>query len=516
MSLNDLFAPLPPEWIVYRDDALIAINKPTGLSTASSEGADDLVTRVARFLATERRQETAYVGLQEHLERDTSGVVLFTLRKEANRGLAKQLESRSVRRDYQVLTAKAPEGRLIRDTTARAGNIRKQLAHERDAVIGDVSLGGSLAHRVMCHASCLRLRHPISDAPLAVSAPVPPSMRSREEHATLLHNHAQYRRALLTEAASKRATLFSAGNTAFRWIGGAADGMDGLAVDVYGGWLVVHIFDDAWDSNAETVVAELHALAEGEGIYVKRHPKQKNDLAPSTIAALALERPAVGTDAPDPLRIVENGVPLFVRLGDGLRTGLFLDQRDNRHRVRELSSGRSVLNLFAYTCGFSSAALAGGATFVTSVDASAHVMSRVQPSLEELSAADRHAAIVGDCFDVLKSLRTEERRFDLIVVDPPSYASTSSGRFRLRRDYPKLVADALAVANPGANLLFCTNHHGTTDRELRTFVLQGLEAAGTTDAKVRVAAPPLDFQPAPTGHAETKSIWVELDSILRP
>lgn len=516
MSLNDLFAPLPPEWIVYRDDALIAINKPAGLSTASSDGADDLVTRVARFLAAERNQQTAYVGLQEHLERDTSGVVLFTLKKEANRGLAKQLESRSVRRDYQVLTAKTPKGRLIRDVTERAGNIRKQLAHERDAVMGDVLLGGSLAHRVMCHVSGLRLRHPVSDAPLSFSAPVPPSMRAREEHTTLLYGDAHYRRALLTEAASKRAMTLSQGNTAFRWIGGAADGMDGIAVDVYGRWLVVHIFDEAWDRNADTLVAELHALAASEGVYVKRHPKQKNDLAPSTIAALATERAAVGKDAPDPLRIVENGVPLFVRLGDGLRTGLFLDQRDNRQRVREVASGKSVLNLFAYTCGFSSAALAGGATSVMSVDASAQVMSRVQPSLEELRAADRHLAIVGDCFQVLRALRVEKKRFDLIVVDPPSYASTSSGRFRLRRDYPKLVSDTIAVSNAGASLLFCTNHHGTTDRELRAFVLQGLEAAGAADAKVRVPPPPLDFQPAPGGYAELKSVWVDLDSILRP
>jgi len=516
VSLNDLFAPLPSEWIVYRDDALIAINKPAGLSTASSDGADDLITRVARFLATERNQQTAYVGLQEHLERDTSGIALFTLKKEANRGLAKQLESRSVRRDYQLLTAKTPKGRLIRDVAERAGTLRKQLAHERDAVTGDVLLGGSVAHRVMCHVSGLRLRHPVSDAPLSISAPVPPSMRAREEHTTLLHGDAHYRRALLIEAANKRATILSQDNTAVRWIGGAADGMDGIAVDVYGRWLVVHIFDDGWDSSAEKLVAELQALAAVEGVYVKRHPKQKNDLAPSTIAALALEHAAVGTDAPDPLRIIENGVPLFVRLGDGLRTGLFLDQRDNRQRVHEVASGKSVLNLFAYTCGFSSAALAGGATSVTSVDASAQVMSRVQPSLEELSATDRHVAMVGDCFDVLRSLQAEKRLFDLIVIDPPSYASTSSGRFRLRRDYPKLVSDALAVSSAGASLLFCANHHGTTDRELRAFVLQGLEAAGVADAKVRVAPPPLDFQPAPGGHAELKSVWVELDSILRP
>ncbi len=518
---HDVFAELQADSIVYRDDALIALSKPAGLSTASSDGTDDLVGRVRRWLATERKlsPEQIYVGVHEHLERDTSGIVIFTLDKRANRGLAEQLEAHTPRRCYELMARGDRQPRTLGPTTKRAGKLRAELAKEGTPVIGDAINGGEPAFRVMCHAATISLLHPLDRTPLTLTAKAPPSLTRGEDLRLLVRMDATLRGTLLREAGSKRAPLLrldtSGATTAFRWINGAHDGFEGIAIDVYGDWLVLHVFDDLWLPQCDMLARELHALTTCRGIYVKRHPKQKNELDADAIATLAEDRPVLGDPAPDPLRIVEHGVPLFVRLGDGLRTGLFLDQRDNRLRVRELARDKRVLNLFAYTCGFSVAAVVGGAREVLSVDASQLVMSRSQASFDELHANDRHQTLVGDCFEILRALAQRPERFDLVIVDPPSYASTVGGRFRLRRDFAQLVADAIAVCAPDATLLCCTNHHGTSERDLRAFVLSGLNLAGR-EGQVRTVPPALDFAAGGSEAAELKSAWLTLQSVLRP
>ena len=133
--------------------------------------------------------------------------------------------------------------------------------------------------------------------------------------------------------------------------------------------LVLRIVDDVAEPDVDAL---LDALAElgFAGIYLKRHPKQASDMVDPRDERVAPALPVRGEPAPEVFEVHEQGVPFEVRLHDGLRTGLFLDQRDNRRRIRELASGKRVLNLFAYTGSFSVAALAGGAVSAVSVDVS--------------------------------------------------------------------------------------------------------------------------------------------------
>lgn len=515
MAFTHHFEALRAIDVVYRDEVLIAINKPARLSTASSDGADDLVTRVKRMLAAERDGDArhVYVGALEHLERDASGVVLLTLDKRANRGLAQQFEQSTIERVFDVVTIADNAPRRIANTTRRSVQLRAELAKQGTPVVGDVMQGAPPFHRAMCHARSLALRHPTTNSALTIECAPPASLRRPLSGAFDPAKERELWLALLREAASERfsITQHAQATTAYRLVHGATDGMPGLVIDRYDAWFVIHIFDDAWTQHIDALSSELRNVTGATGVYVKQHPKQKNDLDENEIATLAAESPVVGEAAPDPLMVTEHGVPLHVRLGDGLRTGLFLDQRDNRHRVRSTATDQRVLNLFAYTCGFSIAALAGKAAHVTSVDASALVMSRVEPSLQMLDAKARHRSLVGDCFEVLRTLREHGERFDLVIVDPPSYASTSAGRFRLRRDYAALVELCCGVTGAGGALLCCTNHHTTTDRDLRGFVQQGAERARRRIARARSLAASVDF-PAMSGQAaELKSLWVELE-----
>src|SRR4029077_1479699 len=141
--------------------------------------------------------------------------------------------------------------------------------------------------------------------------------------------------------------------------------------------------DGPWADRArrDRVLDRLHALG-FDGVYLKVRPKQANVLADTRREDLAPRLPVRGSPAPEEIAIVEESMPLLVRLGDGLSTGLFLDQRMNRRRVREMCTrGSAMANLFAYTCGFTVAAALGGAERTVSVDAAAAALERGRANL---------------------------------------------------------------------------------------------------------------------------------------
>src|SRR5262249_21262483 len=144
--------------------------------------------------------------------------------------------------------------------------------------------------------------------------------------------------------------------TAFRLANQEGDGLPRLAIDVYGDWVVAHLYgeDGPWADAArrERVLDKVHSLG-FDGVYLKVRPKQPSVLTrdgDARLTALAPARPVRGVAAPSEVAVQEEGVPLLARLGDGLSTGLFLDQRGNRQRIRAAAEGKSMANLFAYTC----------------------------------------------------------------------------------------------------------------------------------------------------------------------
>jgi 23S rRNA (cytosine1962-C5)-methyltransferase len=164
-------------------------------------------------------------------------------------------------------------------------------------------------------------------------------------------------------------------------------------------------------------------------------------------------------DPPEEIVIAEDEARFAVDVRAGQKTGFFLDQRDNRRTIRRHAAGASVLNLFCYTGGFSLHAALGGAASVTSVDLAAPAIAGVARNCE-LTGLAPHERIVGDCFDVLARARRERRRWDLVIVDPPSFAPSERAKPAALKAYQRLVHAALEVVEPIGRfaLASCSSH----------------------------------------------------------
>lgn len=276
------------------------------------------------------------------------------------------------------------------------------------------------------------------------------------------------------QAAAARATdpLLSA-TDAFRVVHGENDGMPGLVVDVYAGTAVV-VYDGRgaealWSPHVRAIV---DGCARG-GVAVGR---------------VCLKGGEVVRGAPlDSVLVVdENGARFEVDVVRGQKTGLFLDQRRNRIAVRDLSAGARVLNLFSYTGGFSIFAALGGAARVTSVDVSAGAIEAAGRNVD-LSGLDRagHELVAEDAFAFLGRVAARGRRFDLVIVDPPSFAPSARARPSALGAYRKLNARALDVVEPGGTLVSCSCSSHVTDQDLIDAVGA---AAATARRPIRITA----------------------------
>jgi 23S rRNA (cytosine1962-C5)-methyltransferase len=269
--------------------------------------------------------------------------------------------------------------------------------------------------------------------------------------------------------------------TAFRLVNEEGDRLPGLAVDVYGGHLVAQIYvSEEWEveGRKERLLDALDALG-FDGIYLKLRPKQSNVLVDTRRDDLAPKTPVRGNAASDPLTVYEEGMPFVVRLGDGLSTGIFLDQRQNRRVVRDSARGARVANLFSYTCAFSIAAALGGAKRTVSVDASLAALERGREGFRVagMELGRDHSFVGEDAFTWLAKAAKKDERFDLVIVDPPSYSSTKKRRFVAESDYDELIALVAAVVAPGGRILACCNHRGMARQKLRRLVHEGARAA---------------------------------------
>jgi 23S rRNA (cytosine1962-C5)-methyltransferase len=317
----------------------------------------------------------------------------------------------------------------------------------------------------------------------------------------------QFLRARLAEAAARRASV-RARTTAYRLVDGSADGLAGLAVDCYAQWAVVSVYDAGAEELVAPLGAEL-AASSFRGVYVKRHGKgdlrrtERDDVAPGA--------PVEGVAAPPDLTVDENGMRFGVRLDDGLSTGLFTDQRDNRQKVRELSRDARMLNLFAYTCSFTVAAALGGARETISVDLSNRALERGRENLARNQVAPTgHRFIREDALTFLARAGRRSERFGVVVLDPPSFGTSGRKTFSVERDYGELVRRAIAVLAPKGHLLAVTNHRKTTSSHLVEMIHAAANACGRRIADVKSLPPPSDYPDCRKGEPSAKSVLVAL------
>jgi 23S rRNA (cytosine1962-C5)-methyltransferase len=242
-----------------------------------------------------------------------------------------------------------------------------------------------------------------------------------------------------------------------------------------------------------------------------------------TITAAASPQWVLGEAAPERFAIRENGVRYELSFQEGYSTGLFLDQRDNRRRLLTgqvaadfplLAAGAApweLLNVFAYTCGFSVCAARAGAR-TTSLDLSKKYLAwgRRNFALNDLDPA-AHDFIYGDAFDWLRRLAKKGRAFDVIVLDPPTFSqSKEHGTFRADKDYGKLVTAALPLLKPGGVLLAATNAAEWPPEEFLADVETAARASGRKIQKRHYIPQPPDFPISREEPAYLKTVWVRL------
>ncbi len=484
--------------ILFEDEHLLAVHKPSGINTHkpdsyAPEGMFEWLRRCHGPLSVLHR-----------LDKETSGVLLFGKNRQANQSLSRQFESRQVSKEYLLLSAQRPRRQRFvarsadaetefeflqphgsaflvraRPLTGKTHQIRRHAADNGFPILGDTRYGGPPAPRLMLHAHRLRIEHPQTKAPLTLEASVPSSFVTGDA---------------LTAAREFRELIFDEDTNAFRLLSDAADGFAGLIVDSYAGRLLAQ-----WQT--ESVDAALYERLDGP-IYEQICTRQKRTV-PRCVRGEAESRFAVR----------ENGLTFLVGFGEGLSTGLFMDQRENRWRLLQMDlRGKTLLNTFAYTCAFSVAAAKSGA-LTTSVDLSRHYLDWGRENFRANGlAADEHEFLVGDVLDWFRRFAGRGRRWDAVILDPPTFSTTKQGRsFQADRDYGKLAAAAASLVAAGGWLFCSTNHRALRADRFEKVVRDAVAQSGREVREMEFATTPWDFRVTEGEAPYLKTLWLRLD-----
>jgi len=533
-----------PPCLVFEDEHLLVVNKPAGLNTHSPS---PFASQGLYEWLRDREPRWASLSIIHRLDKETSGIILFSKTPLANRSLTNQFSNRAIRKKYLLLTDRVvPEkgisiktamvrvgdkymsrpiaaGAEIAETsfelvkhvdlagfphcalveaiplTGRTHQIRVHSADKRFPILGDTRYGGTAAPRLCLHAAEITFKHPASGKELCFQAPI-----SFETAPDL---------------ALRSALINPQSTTAYRLIHGATDGWPGWYVDRLENYLL--------SQSAEPLASDQHArLASlvGElslnGAYHKRLSRR-----PQTTAATDVSPQRVlGAAAPPRFTVQENSLLFELSFAEGYSVGLFLDQRDNRRRLLtgHIAAGfplfesqaklrPEILNTFAYTCGFSVYAAESGCR-TTNLDLSKKCLEWGKRNflLNQIDPAE-HDFIFGDVFDWLGRLRKKERSFDVILLDPPTFSQSKDfGPFRAEKDYGELVAAALPLLRPRGVLFASCNAVGWSPESFLAAIKKPIEAAGRTFLQEHYFPQPPDYPISRAEPAYLKTIWLRL------
>ncbi len=300
---------------------------------------------------------------------------------------------------------------------------------------------------------------------------------------------ADFWRERLRQAIETRSSLPTEGITdALRLVNAESDGLPGLIVDRYGAVIVLQLLTAGMEARRALIAELLLALLKPRTLY------ERSDVEVRRRERLPLRKGLLhGAEPPRRVEVRENGLRFLVDVVAGHKTGFYLDQRENRALVRRWmrarrasGGGGKLLNVFAYTGGFSLYALEGGATEVVEVDSSAEALA-LGAEIRQLNARGEIPveARQADAFEALRQLRREGRRFDLIVLDPPKFAFTRRDVQRAARGYKDINLQALHLLEPGG-LLFTFSCSGAIGADLFRKIVFG--AAVDAGREVQVIA----------------------------
>lgn len=541
--------------ILHLDDDVVAIDKPVGLSTHAA-WHDVIPGDVVGILKAQLGVE--YLGTHQRLDRDTSGVMVFARRPAANAWLSQAFEARSAGKEYlavvhgapaasgridapivpagggrqrvasagegrdqppavteYTVVARSPDRRLsllrLHPLTGRTHQLRVHLAHIGAPMVGDPLYDPRSRPfpRLLLHAG--RLSLPTPGGVLLVKASPPPIFESlmadsspvdlAQGIASGTDQRGEPLPAILSLAAGRRRPIADDGDSVYRLLNGAGDGVAGLIADRYGAVIVAHSQADA-PGGADLLMDRLRDVWQPQAIVWRMDQ-----------ASGAGER-VWGALPGDTWAVSEGGLRYVVGL-DGLTTDLPTELREMRARVRVLAAGRVVLNLFAGACAFGLAATAGGAARVLNLDRSRQRLERGMAGYAANGfGADRYDFVDGDMFDWLNRFRRRGQRFDMVIVTPSPDTMPRRSRHDVERDWPTLAQQAAAVVAPGGLLLACSRQPRLARRQFKGLVLSGAQEAGRPASEVAYwRASALDFPAAPGDEGAFKGLLLRLDTL---
>jgi 23S rRNA (cytosine1962-C5)-methyltransferase len=277
-------------------------------------------------------------------------------------------------------------------------------------------------------------------------------------------------------ALAARQAAISPGTTdAYRLVHAESDGLPGLIADLYRDVVVVQFLSSGAEYWRETITRSLHELTGCRCVY------ERSDVDVRILEGLEARTGALIGERPESrLQVTEHGLHFWIDFQRGHKTGFYLDQRENRARLRSLARGRLTLDCFTYTGGFTIAALAGGAPGVTAIDSSSEALGLAQENvaLNNLPG-ERVEWVAGDVFQTLRKYRDQGRKYDLIVLDPPKFAPTAAQAQRAARGYKDINLLAFKLLNPGGMLVTFSCSGGVSED-----LFQKIVAGAALDAGV--------------------------------
>lgn len=466
------------------------------------------------------------LGVHQRLDRDTSGVVVFSKSAEARRALAVQFEKHLAAKRYLLatrckvshpgFTADEPlDGKPARTRfvfqrtlsngfdlweawpeTGRTHQVRLHAAGHGLPIAGDSERGGETGEPLLLHAAGLKLSPPCRPGGrVSFEAPLPERFTA-----------ATTEERLLSAALALRRQLMDASETnVWRLLHRQADGFEPFTADVCGGALYVEDFQpDQTEAVRRKLFELLHATFPGTPVVYAGvdpgHPRQEKKLE-------------TGAMTDGVLTVRENGVLYRMDLLRPGAVGLFLDQRENRRLAMVLAKGKRLLNLFSYTCGFSVAAARAGASGSVNVDLSRPALEwgRENFRLNGLSL-EGHAFYADDAMKVLPRLRRRGERFGVVVLDPPSSSrSKQTGHFSAFKDYGALVKASAPLVEEGGWLFCSCNLASWPAGDFLGVVEKAVQQTGRRMTQKNWMPQPFDFPARPGAPPYFKSVWLRME-----
>lgn len=239
----------------------------------------------------------------------------------------------------------------------------------------------------------------------------------------------------IQQAFDKRLPLFDTVTNSYRLIYGENDFLPGLIADVYNDVLVIKLYSVIWGRFLKTILKVILEIININTVILRLSRSSSKEL--DTI--LKDGEVLIGDLSNPVIPFFEHGVQFSANVISGHKTGYFLDHRENRRRVGELSRSKSVLDIFSYAGGFSVHALANGAKSVTSIDISAQALEIAKHNASLNNFKGKHATLVGDAFEIMKTLINEKKVFEVVIIDPPSFAKSKSEISLAKKKYKQLA-----------------------------------------------------------------------------